>query len=600
MLAGAGPDVEQVVGRPHRALVVLDHEHGVPEVAQPLERRDQPLVVALVQADRRLVEDVEHPDQRRADLRRQPDPLRLAARQRAGRAVHREVADADVVQEPQPLVDLAQDQPRDRAVLVRQGELLQPGQRAPRALRRELVDRQPADLDRPRLRPQPRALALRARPHRHVLLDLLARPVRVGLPVAALEVRHDALEARHVRALAAHAVAVGDVQPIAVRAVQEQVLLVLRQVEPGLVEVDLVALGDRLRDLLVVARRPARPRQDRALVERERRVRHHEVRVDLHLRAEPGAARACAVRRVERERARLELRHREPAVQAGELLGVRRGRDLSAVARHGHDLDDPVGERDRGLHRVGQALAQVAPHHQPVDHDRDVVLELLVEHDLLFQQPQLAVDLHAGEALGAQLVELLAVLALAAAHDRCHDHEPLAVVHRHDLVDDLLGRLGGDLAPAVEAERLADARPQQPQVVVDLRDRADRRPRVARRRLLVDRDRRRQALDRVHVRLVHLPEELARVRAQRLDVAALALRVDRVEGQRRLTGPRQAGDDDERVARQLDRHVFEVVLPCAGDDDASRGRHKSPLILRCRTAAESNTRSHRSHFAATV
>src|SRR3712207_8340884 len=45
----------------------------------------------------------------------------------------------------------------------------------------------------------------------------------------------------------------------------------------------------------------------------------------------------------------------------------------------------------------------------------------------------------------------------------------------------------------------ADARPEQAQVVVDLRDRADRRARVARGRLLVDGDRRRQALDRVDV-----------------------------------------------------------------------------------------------------
>jgi hypothetical protein len=63
VLAGARPHVDQVVGRQHRALVVLHHEHGVAEVAQALERRDQSRVVALVEADRRLVEDVEHADQ---------------------------------------------------------------------------------------------------------------------------------------------------------------------------------------------------------------------------------------------------------------------------------------------------------------------------------------------------------------------------------------------------------------------------------------------------------------------------------------------------------------------------------------------------------
>ena len=103
-------------------------------------------------------------------------------------------------------------------------------------------------------------------------------------------------------------------------------------------------------------------------------------------------------------------------------------------------------------------------------------------------------------------------------------------------------------AAAVVAVRMADPGPQQPQVVVDLGDRADRRARVARGGLLVDRDRRRQPLDRVHVRLVHLAEELARVRRQRLDVAALALGVDRVEGEARLARAGQPGDDDQGVA----------------------------------------------------
>src|SRR5262249_57279106 len=55
VLAGAGPHVDEPVGRPHHLLVVLDDEDGVAEVAQPLERPDQLVVVALVKPDRRLV-----------------------------------------------------------------------------------------------------------------------------------------------------------------------------------------------------------------------------------------------------------------------------------------------------------------------------------------------------------------------------------------------------------------------------------------------------------------------------------------------------------------------------------------------------------------
>ena len=58
---------------------MLDHQHGVAQVAQTLERGEQPVVVALVQADARFIQHIQHADERRADLRGQADALRLAA-----------------------------------------------------------------------------------------------------------------------------------------------------------------------------------------------------------------------------------------------------------------------------------------------------------------------------------------------------------------------------------------------------------------------------------------------------------------------------------------------------------------------------------------
>jgi hypothetical protein len=59
-----------------------------------------------VQADRGLVEHVEHADQARTDLGGQPDALGLAAGQRARRPVQRQVVEADVEQEAEAGVDL--------------------------------------------------------------------------------------------------------------------------------------------------------------------------------------------------------------------------------------------------------------------------------------------------------------------------------------------------------------------------------------------------------------------------------------------------------------------------------------------------------------
>ena len=113
VLARAGPEVDDVIGGADRLLVVLDDDDRVAEVAQLLERGEQARVVALVQPDRRLVEDVQHADEPRADLRREADALRLAAGERLGGAAEREVVEADVDEEAQPLAHFLEDRAGD-------------------------------------------------------------------------------------------------------------------------------------------------------------------------------------------------------------------------------------------------------------------------------------------------------------------------------------------------------------------------------------------------------------------------------------------------------------------------------------------------------
>ena len=188
--AGAGADVDDVVGLADRLLVVLDDDDGVAGVAQVLQRGEQAAVVALVQADRRLVEHVEHAGQAAADLAGQADALALAAGQRAGVAGERQVVEADVDQEAEPLADLLEDRPGDLVPLRRQrrGHGLDPGQRLADRHPHHLADVQAADLHRQRLGLQPEAVAGAAGPVVLVALHLLARPGAVGLAVAPLHV----------------------------------------------------------------------------------------------------------------------------------------------------------------------------------------------------------------------------------------------------------------------------------------------------------------------------------------------------------------------------------------------------------------------------
>ena len=242
----------------------------------------------------------------------------------------------------------------------------------------------------------------------------------------------------------------------------------------------------------------------------------------------------------------------------------------------GSGIGSPVsGSSGRPSSRAGGAVGRLGMADDvAVDDDLDGVPLVLVELGDVPDVEHLPVDADADVALPPGAFDDAVALGLAVLDERTEDEQPGALRQGEDLVDDLLHGLALDGVP-VGAVRDADPGEQQAQVVVDLGDGADRGARVARRPLLVDRDRRGEPVDLVDVGLLHLPEELAGVGAQALDVAPLALGVDGVEGEAALARSAQPGDDDEPVARERDVDVLEVVFARAAHDELILGHGSS-------------------------
>ncbi len=140
------------------------------------------------------------------------------------------------------------------------------------------------------------------------------------------------------------------------------------------VQVDVVVLRDGLQRLPVVAALFARAAplhgDDGAFVQRDVRVRDEQVGVDLQLAAQALAVRAGAVRGVEGEGARLDLRQAEPcsgqarcSEKCRSLPDRPRSRRLPARRlsdlRSSSSCDGQVAlaKLEGGLDRVGQARA---------------------------------------------------------------------------------------------------------------------------------------------------------------------------------------------------------------------------------------------------
>ena len=323
------------------------------------------------------------------------------------------------------------------------------------------------------------------------------------------------------------------------------------------------------------------PAFDGAARQAQRRKRDHPRRIEELAVAESVAGRTGPDRRIEREQTRLEFGQRVVADRAGEL-GIEEMFFRAAVAAHLECDGAAFGQTQRILETLRQALLHVGARAQPVDHHVDVVLLGLLELGQVAVLEGLAVDPETHIARSLHLGEQVEKLALLLACHGRKDHQTCrfglgarsgGTRQREHCIDHLAHGLRLQRQVVIGAERRAGARVQQAQVVVDLGHRADSRTRVVAGRLLLDADGRRQPFDHVDVGLVHQLQELPRIGREAFDVAALALGIERVEGEARLARTRQPGDHHQLVARDVEVDVLQIVCARATNADALLREH---------------------------
>ncbi len=170
-----------------------------------------------------------------------------------------------------------------------------------------------------------------------------------------------------------------------------------------------------------------------------------------------------------------------------------------------------LGMGERGLEALGQTLALVSLDLQPIDDDIHRMLLRLGELGQRIDVMHLAIHAQAHEALRLELGKQVDLLALAVRDDGCEDHQLGVLGQRQHMINHLRDahRRKGDAM--LGAVRRAGTRVEQAQVIVDLGDGADGRARIVAGRLLLDGNRRRQALDQVDIGLLHQLQELPRI-----------------------------------------------------------------------------------------
>ncbi len=229
MHAGAGADIEHVVGQADGVFIVLDDDHRVADVAQVAQGAEQALVVALVQTDRRFVEDVHDAHQPGADLAGQADTLRFAAGKGIGATVQGQVVEADVDQELQALADFLENLVGDLAASAAQCQAAEIFGRIPDRQCGDGRQRLVADPHVACLAAQARAATFWAGLGAEVLGQFFADAVGFRFAIAAFEIGDDPFERMRALDDVATVVEIAEVDAFLATAAQDALLMLLGQ-----------------------------------------------------------------------------------------------------------------------------------------------------------------------------------------------------------------------------------------------------------------------------------------------------------------------------------------------------------------------------------
>ena len=257
-------------------------------------------------------------------------------------------------------------------------------------------------------------------------------------------------------------------------------------------------------------------------------IRNHLLQVDFADYSQTLTVRAGTLRRVEREHVWSRILVGDTRSRVHQAL--RESLGLTRILLHNHQ--HTVALFHGSLYTVAQSLIILALYGKFINHHLDIMILVAVHlhtsHDFL----HLAIHTDVEIALTTHTLEELTIVTLTLSHEWSQNIDALLVVIVEDHLDYLLLSVFHHRLTAQIAVGSTRTCVEQTQIIVDFGSSTHRRTRVLIGRLLFNADHRRKTSNLVNIRTFHIAQEVAGISRESLDIAALTLGENSVEGKR--------------------------------------------------------------------
>src|SRR6185437_5676490 len=201
---------------------------------------EQAPVIALMQSDRGLIQDVHDAGESGADLAGEADALRFAPGEGLRAAIQCQVVEADVHQEAQTVGDVLDDFGCDLAAPAAEIQGAEELERLADRQMRGFGQTAPGDEHKASGPTEPRPPTLRTGAQAKILCELLAHRDGFGLAVTPLQVGQDPFEGMPLARHGPLAFAVAELDDLLAAAVEQHLLHAPRELVPGRLDVEVV------------------------------------------------------------------------------------------------------------------------------------------------------------------------------------------------------------------------------------------------------------------------------------------------------------------------------------------------------------------------